>query len=235
MKRAVLPVFCILLIGCQKDDLEKIETIKNRQDDILTKAGIDSMLHLFETVKYTDLNQEYKDYSHPENKFNSELKNRDFYKIYGTQMDLKIVGEFTVRDFIPHDEYYRAFKENPFPEFEQYWLVDPEVLYMMLELIQELDKADHNKYGFHIRTAHRHPKKNADVNGASYSQHMFGKAIDIAVDDIDNDGENTQKDKRIVYDLLQKIVGNDGGLGLYPGGLNLHFDCRGHRARWDFP
>ena len=235
MKHVLIPILGLLLIGCQKDDLEKKETIKNQQADVLTKNGIDSMLTLFETVKYTDLNQEYKEYSHPENKFNSELKNRNFYKIYGTQMDLKIVGEFTVRDFIPHDEYYKAFKENPFPEFEQYWLVDPEVLYMMLELIQELDAKNYDKYGFHIRTAHRHPQKNTDVNGASYSQHMFGKAIDIAVDDINKDGESNQADKKIVYELLQKIVSNDGGLGLYPGGLNLHFDCRGHKARWDFP
>jgi len=106
---------------------------------------------------------------------------------------------------------------------------------MMLELILELDKLGHDKYGFHIRTAHRHPTKNNEVNGASYSQHMFGKAIDIGVDDIDQNGISNQADKSIVYSLLQGIVGQRGGLGLYPGSMNLHFDCRGFKARWDVP
>lgn len=235
MKNTVIIAVFLTLVSCQKNENERIEQIKNSQPDILTERQIDSVLHLFEEVNYTDLNQDYKAYSHPENKFNSELKNRKFYKIFGNQMDLKIIGDFTVRDFIPHDEYYKAYKKNPFPEFEQYWLVDHEVLFMMLELILQLEAEGYNKYGFHIRTAHRHPQKNADVNGASYSQHMFGKAIDIGVDDINNDGESTQEDKMIVYNMLQEIVGSDGGLGLYPGSMNLHFDCRGHKARWDFP
>ncbi len=227
--------FCCLIFSCHKSEKEKIESIKNQQEDILTKSGIDSVLDQFEQVNYNDLDERYKSYSHPENKFHKELKNRDFYKILGTQIDRKVVGCFTVRDFIPHDDYYKAFKQDPYPEFEQYWLVDKKVLYMMLSLIHDLDNQGYNKYGFHIRTAHRHPQKNADVNGASYSQHMFGKAIDIGVDDINGDGESNQTDKMIVYEMLQSIVGNNGGLGLYPGSMNLHFDCRGFRARWDFP
>jgi uncharacterized protein YcbK (DUF882 family) len=86
-------------------------------------------------------------------------------------------------------------------------LVDREVLHMMLELIIALKEKDYNKYGFHIRTADRHPTKNGEINGATYSQHMFGKSIDIGIDDINKDGKSTQTDKMIIHDLLEKIVG----------------------------
>jgi len=235
MKTIIYCLIAVSLISCSKTNQEKTKNAIATQEDILTQSGIDSVLSLLDKVTYTDLDQKYLDYSHPNCKFDSELKNRKYYRVKGNQMNLKVIGNYTIRDFIPHDEYYKTYKSNPFPEIEQYWLVDKKVLYMMLDLILELDKLGHNKYGFHIRTAHRHPTKNNEVNGASYSQHMFGKAIDIGVDDVDNNGIANQADKSIIYSLLQQIVGNKGGLGLYPGSMNLHFDCRGFKARWDVP
>ena len=234
MKRMFLILGVVALASCEKENVIK-ERILQEQEDVLTKEGIEQSLSTFEKVKYTELPEHYKTYSHPEDKFKSELKNRSFYKINRNNIHTKVCGKFCAKDFLAKDEYYKAYQDSPDPEFIQYWLIDKDVLFMMLELIHSLDDLGMNKYGFHIRNSHRHPKHNTDNNGASYSQHMFGKAIDIGIDDINNDGEETQDDKTIVYDLLQKIVGSKGGLGKYPGTMNLHFDCRGFKARWDVP
>ncbi|MEO9534391.1 MAG: D-Ala-D-Ala carboxypeptidase family metallohydrolase [Crocinitomicaceae bacterium] len=234
MKKIQLILLALIIVSCQKEK-NKVQIQINKQEDVLSEKRIDSILDQLETVTYENLPEQYIKYSHPECKFNNELSNRKFYKLNGNQLKLKVVGEFTIQEFLAKDEYYKTYKRNPFPEFEQYWLVDKEVLYMMLELISQLKKEGYNEYGFHIRTAHRHPTKNGELNGASYSQHMFGKAIDIGIDDINQDGKSTQADKTIVYNMLEKIVGNEGGLGKYPGTMNLHFDCRGFKARWDVP
>lgn len=234
MRTMLIMIAPLLFLSCRKEKLKE-EIIKNKQEDVLTEGGIDSVLEQLEEVKYSDLPENYLDYSHPNRKFTSELKNKTYYAVYSHQMNKKVVGEFTIKDFIAKDEYYKAYKDSPDPEFYQFWLIDKKVLYMMLELITKLDENGYDKYGFHIRNSHRHPLKNTSVNGAKYSQHMFGRAIDIGVDDINQDGEENQADKTIVYDLLQKIVGSKGGLGKYPGTMNLHFDCRGFMARWDFP
>ena len=236
MKQILLTVTgCLILIGCSKKSNKKDEIVRNSQEDVMDKESIDSVLGSLRTVKYNELDTMYLNYSHPNNKFNSELKNREYYKVNGLEIKKKVVGHFTIEDFLARDDYYKEYLKNPYPEFEQYWLIDKGVLYMMLELITGLEEGGYNREGFHIRNSHRHPKLNTDANGASYSQHMFGKAIDIGVEDIDKDGDWDQDDKSVVYEMLQGIVGNKGGLGLYPGTMSLHFDCRGFRARWDWP
>ena len=177
----------------------------------------------------------YLDYTDPDRKFEKELKSRFYYQIEGDEIYTKVIGNYLIKDFLAHDKFYKQNIENPKDSIKQYWLIDKEVLYMMLELIHRLDEGGHNMYGFHIRNSHRHPAKNTEGNGAKYSQHMFGRAIDIGVDDINNHGQANKKDKMIIYDILEDIVDNDGGLGLYPGTMSLHFDCRGFKARWDFP
>ncbi|MFT4600883.1 MAG: hypothetical protein ACI857_001060 [Arenicella sp.] len=236
MKKLIIATLGLLMLSCNTENLKNEELYQAKiQEDVLTEKGIENALGQLEKVHYSELDTQYINYSHPNGKFIKELKDKSYYKVYGSQMNLKIIGNFKVSDFIAHDTYYKTYKSNPFPEFEQFWLIDKNVLFMMLELIQHLDEEGYNKYGFHIRNSHRHPQLNTDGSGASYSQHMFGRAIDIGVDDVDNNGKSNLQDKKILYDMLQKIVGNKGGLGLYPGKMSLHFDCRGFRARWDWP
>lgn len=103
----------------------------------------------------------------------------------------------------------------------------------MLDLILTLDEQGYDKYGFTVRESHRPPRYNAARGGASKSQHIWGTAVDIVIRDINKDGTADQTDKKIVLEIMEKIVGNEGGLGKYPGTMTVHFDCRGHRARWD--
>ena len=203
-----------MILSCQKSKSKKDEIVRNSQEDVLDKETLNSILDSLRTVKHTELDTMYLNYSHPNDKFRSELKNRDYYKVNGLEIKRKIVGHFTIEDFLARDEYYAEYLKSPYPEFEQYWLIDREVLYMMLSLIEELDQGGYDRTGFHIRNSHRHPKLNTQVQGAKYSQHMFGKAIDIGIEDIDRDGDWDQDDKSVVYEMLQDIVGNKGRSGL---------------------
>ena len=74
---------------------------------------------------------------------------------------------------------------------------------------------------------------------ARRSQHLYGKAIDLVVLDVNLDGQINSTDVDIVYSILdKKVVKNKGGIGTYKSQPNfldyqqVHFDSRGHRARW---
>ena len=135
-------------------------------------------------------------------------------------------------DFLSHDKYYAENLRDINKNKTQYWLVDGKMLHMVLDLILELEKQGYNKYGFMVRCGHRHPRRNMASKGASQSQHQFGKAADLEIRDINNDGKKDDKDKQIVLEILEKIVDDDGGLGLYPGTMSVHLDSRGYKARW---
>ncbi len=70
----------------------------------------------------------------------------------------------------------------------------------------------------------RCPSHNAEVGGAPSSQHLYGKAADIAVAGIPPSR---------VADYIDQTWPNLGGLGRYP--TFTHIDVRGHRARWRKP
>jgi len=71
------------------------------------------------------------------------------------------------------------------------------------------------------------------------SRHLAGDAIDVVVLDVNGDGEADREDVDIVYGILDReLVGNGGGIGTYKNESDffsrqmVHFDHRGHRARW---
>lgn len=85
-----------------------------------------------------------------------------------------------------------------------------------------------------IRSAYRSPNHNDKVRGALNSMHLYGKALDIVIGDVDGSGKADMTDKRLVYEILDKqVIGNRGGLGFYPRTMIIHMDIRGRRARWD--
>lgn len=232
MKKFAAITLVLILISCKTDPLKTFDA-ENQQKPVLTHSGIDSVLAQFETIRYDDLDEEYKEYTNSIGKFESSLKKETFYILKGDDVLQYIVGEYRIRRFVTTDAYYSKNEEDYSKNNEQYWLVDKKMLYMMLDLILRLDEEGYNKYGFMVRESHRHPTYNTKKGGASSSQHIWGKAVDIVIEDINNDGKKTQADKTIVLDIMEEIVGNKGGLGRYPGSMTVHFDCRGHRARWD--
>lgn len=195
---------------------------------------IDSVLATLEAYKYRDLPKDYIEFSGNNGAFKRMVKTGTFYRITKDDFYKKIVGNVRICNFLAHDNYYQMHHNGPGKDFEQYWLIDKKLLYRMLDLQKALSEKGYDPDGFYVRDGHRYPVHNEERGGASRSQHIAGKATDIIVQDINKDGQANQKDKQIVLDLLEdKIIKNKGGVGRYPGSMVVHFDVRGHRARWD--
>lgn len=72
-----------------------------------------------------------------------------------------------------------------------------------------------------VNSGYRCPTHNKNVGGATSSRHMDGDASDIMLSGVD---------PRLVYEYLDGVVGNLGGVGKY--NTFTHVDVRGHKARW---
>lgn len=116
----------------------------------------------------------------------------------------------------------------------QYLLIDSDVIYVYQKLIAELNEKDLNTSEMEITSGFRNPEYNKMVGGATCSQHQMGTAIDIYIGDLNKDGIEDKTDRRLVYKILEnKLIKNKGGIGKYKNHPKLiHFDIRGHRARW---
>ena len=236
MNRSILLLLFLFLLGSCNSPIEqeiKQYDQETGQKEVLTKEGIDSVLNSFETISYSELGDSYINYSDPYKNFEPQLKNSTYYVVEGGDIFKFLVGKFRVMDFLPSDGYYKQNEEHLDESRKQYWLVDKKMLYMLLEFILKLDELGYDKYGFYVRESHRHPKLNKMRGGASKSQHIYGKAVDLVIEDINKDGKLNDQDKQICLDILEGIVGNKGGMGLYPGTKTIHIDSRGYAARWD--
>lgn len=134
----------------------------------------------------------------------------------------------------------------------KYVAMQPRVLDKVELTLQELGKMGHPVKNIFVVSAFRTPSYNetgGDPSGrASLSRHMYGDAMDIAVDndgdgfmdDLNGDGRVNVADARIVgeaADRVEKAHPNlVGGVGIYtPTGAHhgfVHIDTRGYRARW---
>ena len=234
MTNRTILILSVFLIACQAKETVTVEGIEVPiTADILKHEQIDSVLSGFEKIKFSELDTAYINYSDPLKKFGKKLKGREYLIVQGRDVFKKIVGPFRIMHFLSHDKYYSENLKDIDGNHKQYWLVDKRMLYMVLDLILELERLGYDKNGFAIVEGHRHPRCNMARRGSSQSQHQFGKAADLHIRDINRDGLENDHDKQIVLEILEKIVDDDGGLGLYPGTMSVHVDSRGHKARWD--
>lgn len=222
----------LLLFGCA--NAESTYDASSNQQPVETESQIDSVLNTLEKLTYKDLTETYLKETGSTGSFTKMIKKGTFYKVKDDDIYKYIVGTVRIKNFIAHDDYYKANVSNSSESYEQVWLIDNKLLHKVLQLKNELSKAGHNPDGFYLRCGHRHPVLNEEISGASRSQHIAGKATDITIRDINLDGKEDQKDKQIVLDILNDVViKNEGGIGRYPGTMSVHFDVRGKRARWD--
>ena len=216
---------------------DKIEELKydfqNENKSVNSVTEINEILADLETMNYTALSDEYLQYTNSEQqKYKSLIQRLTFYKIGRADLNKKIVGNFRLKEFICKDDYYADCILNKAPEVV--CIFNPKIFYKTLELLKELDQLNYDPNGFIIVNGHRHPRYNEEVGGAQLSRHIKGEAVDILINDINLDGYIDKSDKDIVLELLDaKIIGNEGGIGLYPGTDNVHYDVRGTKARWN--
>ncbi len=213
----------------------KIYDLNHPQKPVTTKEEIDAVLKNFGLVSYLKADKNYIQYSKSdEEKYKKILIGKTYYTVKGYDIFKFLVGNFRVKDFLVKDKYYAENLNNLEEERLQYFLIDKNLLYALLELQNALETKGYNKNAFTINYAQRHPLFNREVGGVSVSYHIQGKAIDLVIGDINRDGGYSNGDKQIVLDLLEtKIIKDKGGIGRYPGSNIVHFDVRGYRARWD--
>lgn len=92
-------------------------------------------------------------------------------------------------------------------------------------------RADHGlaKTGITVLSWARSWEHNKAVGGAKDSQHLYFKACDISLQEIER--LCPWLIGRGDFDAILNLVFARGGVGTYPAG-NRHCDCRGYRARW---
>ncbi|ANQ48099.1 DUF882 domain-containing protein [Flammeovirga sp. MY04] len=157
-----------------------------------------------------------------------------FFKISWFDRYKNIIGKVKAYQLLTPDRLIRKRIRIPNLDKTQYLLIDFHVLQAYQKLMDELQLNNYNTNEVYITSAFRNPAYNQIVGGASCSQHQKGNALDIHVGDINSDGIADQKDRKIIYDLLEnKFIGSTGGIGQYANHPKLiHFDTRGYRARW---
>lgn len=207
----------------------------HRQTSVKSVKEIQSILAQFERVSYDKLEKDYLAVTlSDQSPYKDMLSAKKYYYVTGDQIYQKIVGNYRIKDFLPKDRFYRSHIVKMDQSEGLYWLVNPKLLYAFLNLQNELKAQKYNSNAFVLVNGYRHPAYNKAKGGASRSRHMLGEAVDISIRDINRDGRSNQKDKAIVLKILdEKVIGNRGGLGKYPGSMSVHFDVRGRRARWD--
>lgn len=207
----------------------------SQQEIVTSKQDIDNILQEFQSVPFAQLTKEYRAQTQYDlKKYTKLAQDANFLIIKGKDIFKFIVGDFRIKDFLPRDNYFYDNLDALGSGKEIHWLIDPQLLYKLLELQDVLSEKGYNETGFSIINGYRHPAYNKKVGGAKLSRHLKGQALDLQIEDINDDGFANQKDKKIVLDLLEEIVIKDsGGIGRYPGSMSVHFDVRGYRARWD--
>lgn len=196
-----------------------------------TEQEINKIISKLEKVPISKLPKEFLESGHfskPE--FQAYFQGRYFYKLSMEQAMQKIVADWRIIDFISGDQknfwIYSSDKEF-------YWLMDKKVLIAFLQLKKEMEKKNLDWNALRLNSANRSPYWNDHVGGAAYSRHLCGDAVDFSVGDADKNGIVNYEDKLKVLELCELIIGDRGGIGLYPKTQAIHIDTRGRRARWN--
>lgn len=206
---------------------------KTGQEPVYTIEKMDSILSTFESVSFSELPDEYLVYTDPNGTFNKKLKDKKYRIVQGEECFLYIVGKNRIQNFLCTDKYFIENEKNIEANKKLYWLIDRQLLVWILEFMDELKSRDYNRDGFEVRESYRHAYYNEERGGATQSQHIFGTAADLTIKDINGDGKENETDKEIALEILETLVGDKGGMGLYPGTMTIHIDTRGFRARWN--
>jgi hypothetical protein len=134
----------------------------------------------------------------------------------------------------------------------KYVAVDPRILDKLELTFQEMERMGYPVENVFAVSGFRTPHYNAaggDPRGrGQLSRHMYGDAMDIAIDndrnglmdDLNGDGRVDIRDLRIIVEAAERVERKYphlvGGIGVYrpTGGHRgmVHIDARGYRARW---
>jgi hypothetical protein len=149
----------------------------------------------------------------------------------------------------PHFRLKQFLVKQQVSEWPKYVIVQTRLLLKLEEVLARVRRSGYDVDTLHVMSAYRTPWYNRAIgNETTYSQHLWGSAADVFVDD-NGDGtmDDLNGDKRVdredatvlmgmVVDVERSSRELVGGLGAYPGtrahGPFVHLDVRGTPARW---
>ena len=100
---------------------------------------------------------------------------------------------------------------------------DTDPIFVDSDLVDILQKVrDHFGKAVTITSAFRTASHNKKVGGATYSQHLYGKAADIKVSGVA---------ASVVADYVETLMPGTGGIGRYS--TFTHVDVRATKSRWN--
>ena len=100
---------------------------------------------------------------------------------------------------------------------------DTDPIFIDSDLVDVLQKVrDHFGKAVTITSAFRTASHNKKVGGATYSQHLYGKAADIKVSGVA---------ASVVADFVETLMPSTGGIGRYS--TFTHVDVRKVKSRWN--
>ena len=98
-----------------------------------------------------------------------------------------------------------------------------DVIFISMDLVEILQKIrDHFGKPVNINSAYRTPTYNKKVDGAAYSQHLYGMAADISISGVS---------PKEVAAYAETLLPKTGGIGIY--GSFTHVDVRAAKSRWN--
>jgi hypothetical protein len=132
----------------------------------------------------------------------------------------------------------------------KYVVLNERLLAALEYVLERVNAAGYRVTTFHVMSGYRTPAYNRSLGNVRYSQHQWGAAADIFIDedgdgvmdDLNGDGRSDIHDAEVLYRLIDAAAarpeahGLIGGLGKYRStaahGPFVHVDVRDRRARW---
>lgn len=134
--------------------------------------------------------------------------------------------------------------------FPKYVVLDERLPLALEYVLQRVNEAGYRASTFHVMSGFRTPAYNRSLGNVRYSQHQWGAAVDIFIDenvdgvmdDVNGDGRSDVRDAEVLYRLIDgaaaqpEAQGLIGGLAKYGStrahGPFVHLDVRRRKARW---
>jgi hypothetical protein len=132
----------------------------------------------------------------------------------------------------------------------KYVVLNERLLLALEYILERVNAAGYRATSFHVMSGYRTPAYNRSLANVRNSQHQWGAAADIFIDengdgvmdDLTGDGRSDIRDAELLYRLIDgaaarpEAQGLIGGLGKYPPtaahGPFVHVDVRDRKARW---
>ena len=153
--------------------------------------------------------------------------NVDLNYLYETEQEKPIIPESDLDKIVVHA--YSKAKEgqkklsNNFKVSEFSCKDGTDIIFIAPDLVYVLQKIrDHFGKALIINSAYRTPTYNNKVDGATYSQHLYGTAADIRINGV------SPKD---IASYAETLLFNTGGIGIYNN--FVHIDVRKEKSRWN--